>query len=377
MPRSANKKAPNPAPVGLYIHIPFCGVKCGYCDFYSLPGTARQKEDYTRAVMRALKGWSGKLNRTADTLYIGGGTPTQLDSAQLSRIITAARQDFSIADGEITAEANPQKNLSGYFKDMRTAGVNRISLGLQSANDRELTWLSRKHSPQDVTAAVAAAKTSGIDNISLDLMLGLQGQMLQSLRESIEFCLRREPTHISCYLLKIEPGTRFYQSRENFSLPDENRLCELYLYACETLEKHGFGQYEISNFARPGYESRHNLKYWRAREYLGVGAAAHSFIDNRRFYYRPELSGFIAGAEPVPDGEYGGFEEYFMLGLRLSEGVDLSECGEMLNEADKQAILKKAAPMQRTGLLEISGDTIRLTPQGFLVSNRIIGELIL
>jgi len=366
----------NLPPIGLYIHIPFCGAKCGYCDFYSLTGTARQKEDYTRAVEGALKSWSGKLNRAADTLYIGGGTPTQLDSAQLCRIITAARREFSLCDGETTVEANPQKNLSAYFKDMCAAGVSRISLGLQSAHNSELKWLSRKHSPEDVTAAVAAAKVAGIRNISLDLMLGLQGQATKSLRESIEFCLRQDPAHISCYLLKIEPGTRFYQNRENFSLPDDERLCELYLYACEKLQKHGFRQYEISNFARPGFESRHNLKYWRTQEYLGVGASAHSFIDKRRFYYEPDTGGFITGDEPVPDGEYGGFEEFFMLGLRLNEGVDLSECGDMLDDEGKQAILKKAAPMQKAGLLQLTGDTIRLTPRGFLVSNRIIGELI-
>lgn len=362
---------------GLYIHIPFCRSKCPYCDFYSLRLDESAANVYTDTLIHRIPALAAKYNITADTVYIGGGTPSALGAERLGRIIGAARE-FSAPSCETTVEINPfdaaKKNLD--FALLRETGVNRISMGMQSANDGERRALGRLSGRDDVSLAVKRAQDAGIDNISLDLMLAVPGQTVNSLKDSIAFCADAGVRHVSAYILKIEEGTRFYEKRGELTLPDEDATYELYLTACEELEKRGFMQYEISNFAEPGYESRHNLKYWDCDEYLGIGPAAHSFIDGRRFFFPRYIESFIAGCEPTDDGEGGSFEEYLMLRLRLNKGLVFSEAEERFGHGVPEDIIKKCIEFSKAGLTVCDSEHIALTRQGFLVSNAVISELI-
>ena len=367
------------APKGLYLHIPFCARKCAYCDFYSACVSDSMLDSYTESLIREIKNWGGVLRRPVfDTVYFGGGTPSLL-GGRLAAVTDAVYSAFEIAPGaEITLELNPTGDRSkthGFMKTARKSGVNRLSVGAQSGSDRELKLLGRTHSAADTLAAVSAAREAGFDNISLDLMLGLPGSDTGTLSESIDFILSAKPEHISAYILKIEENTYFYKMRESLSLPDDDSAADQYLYMCERLEKSGYTHYEISNFCLTGRESRHNLKYWRCREYLGIGPSAHSFINGKRFYYPRDMKAFIKGTEPVYDGDGGDAEEYIMLRLRLAEGLDLREL-ENRFRINTDRIKKAVMPIEKMGLLITSGENIRLTDKGMAVSNSIITEIL-
>lgn len=354
---------------GLYIHIPFCRGKCPYCDFYSVNRTDTAAE-YVAALLRAMSNRSAQaaLRGTFDTLYIGGGTPTAIDDELLVKLIQNAQENFLMPKAEITVECNPRRDLSATFRTLAAAGVNRISMGMQSAVDTERRALGRNARAADVRANVIAAKNAGITNISLDLMLGIPGMTMDSLQKSIDFIKEANVPHISAYLLKIEEGTRFFEIRDQLALPDEDTVCALYLETVRQLEAAGLRQYEISNFARPGYESRHNLKYWRCEEYLGFGASAHSFFDGRRFYYPDDLDAFIRAPQPIDDGPGGGKEEELLLGLRLREGVRMDSFNKKMPE--------KAQVLSDMGFLRIQNGRVCMTPEGYLVSNEIIAQLL-
>lgn len=364
------------SPIGLYLHVPFCDGKCFYCDFYSLRAEEERMEAYTDSMEGALSAWGAKLGRAADTLYFGGGTPNLLGAERVAALVRAARDSFQLENAEITLEANPASDLGGFFEAIRRAGVNRLSIGLQSADEDELRLLGRRHTAKQAADAVRAAREAGFDNISLDLMLATPGQTKDSLRRSIEFCAEAGARHVSAYLLAVEPGTAFAKRRESLALPDDGEAGERYRFACEELERYGFLQYEISNFARPGFESRHNLKYWRCEEYLGLGPAAHSFLDGKRFYYGRSLRDFLQGEEPVPDGEGGGFEEYAMLALRLAEGLDERRCRERFGTGIPPSVWAAERVYERAGLTERTAGGFRLTRRGFLVSNTLLAELL-
>ena len=366
-------------PKGLYLHIPFCAKKCAYCDFYSACVSDGMLDSYTKSLIREIKNWGGVLRRPVfDTVYFGGGTPSLL-GGRLAAVADAVYSAFEILPGaEITLELNPTGDRSktyGFMKTARKSGVNRLSVGAQSGSDRELKLLGRTHSAADTLSAVSAAREAGFDNISLDLMLGLPGSDTGTLSESIDFILSAKPEHISAYILKIEENTYFYKMRESLSLPDDDSAADQYLYMCERLEKSGYLHYEISNFCLPGRESRHNLKYWRCREYLGIGPSAHSFIDGKRFYYPRDMKAFIKGTKPVYDGDGGDAEEYIMLRLRLAEGLDLREL-ESRFRINTDRIKKAVMPIEKMGLLITSGENIRLTDKGMAVSNSIITEIL-
>lgn len=367
------------APKGLYLHIPFCARKCAYCDFYSACVSDSMLDSYTESLIREIKNWGGVLRRPVfDTVYFGGGTPSLL-GGRLAAVTDAVYSAFEIAPGaEITLELNPTGDRSktyGFIKTAGKSGVNRLSVGAQSGSDRELKLLGRTHSAADTLAAVSAAREAGFDNISLDLMLGLPGSDTGTLSKSIDFVLSAKPEHISAYILKIEENTYFYKMRESLSLPDDDSAADQYLYMCERLEKSGYTHYEISNFCLPGKESRHNLKYWRCCEYLGIGPSAHSFINGKRFYYPRDMKAFIKGIKPVYDGDGGDAEEYIMLRLRLAEGLDLKELESHFGiNADK--IRKAVVPLKKAGFLKTGDSTIRLTDKGMAVSNSIITEIL-
>ena len=366
----------NGKPFGLYLHVPFCDGKCPYCDFYSLPAGGEKMDRYTQRVMGALGSYAGRYGRRADTLYFGGGTPNLLGAQRLSAILARAKECFGLDGAEITVEVNPAEDLRGFLKEIRAAGANRLSIGLQSANEDELSLLGRRHTAAQAKKTVAYAQDAGFDNLSLDLMLAIQKQTKESLLYSIDFCVDEGIQHLSAYLLKIEPDTVYGKRKEALCVPDDDEASRLYLFVCEELEKRGFHQYEISNFAKPGFESRHNLKYWRCEEYLGIGPAAHSFMQGKRFYYPRNLSGFLEGGEPVPDGAGGGFEEYAMLALRLTEGLTDEGCRARFGTGLPPRMLKAAKLYEKGGLTVCTDSGFRFTPRGFLVSNMLTAEIL-
>lgn len=362
---------------GIYLHIPFCKGKCPYCDFYSLSGDEARMEEYVSALTDRI---ATAPRFAADTAYFGGGTPSLLGAVRIARLLNAVKAHFELsANAEITLEANPGDELRGFFEDILAAGVNRISLGMQSANDNELRALGRRHTAAQTEAAVKAAREAGFENISLDLMLAIPQQTKDSLRRSIERCAELGANHVSAYLLKIEENTPFYKAAPSLGLPCEDEAAELYLFAVDLLAERGYRQYEISNFAKPGFEGRHNLHYWRAEEYLGFGPAAHSFYKGKRFFYPRDLSAFLSGGGAVDDGEGGSMEETILLALRLTEGISKDRLVETFGEAGNlrfEALRKDAAPLMYSGFLTIEGDRIALTKRGFLLSNAVIAKLL-
>ena len=351
--------------LGLYLHIPFCKRKCAYCDFYSAIFTDEMLDKYTVALKREIKQWGGKINRPIDTIYLGGGTPSLLNK-HLSDILNTIKQNFKVLENcEITLELNPQNDTEQILENANLAGINRLSIGVQTSNDSRLQTLGRTHSKLDAQNAVETAKKLGFSNISLDLMLGLPNSNLQTLEADLEFLVSLNPQHISAYILKIEPNTAFYCKEDSLRLPNEDQVCDQYLFMCDYLEKCGYNHYEISNFSKTGFESRHNLKYWNCEEYIGLGPSAHSYLDGKRFFYPRDLKEFIKGTCPLPDGEGGSAEEKLMLALRLKKGVDTQNLPQ-----------NKLELFAKNGLATIENGKFSLTNKGMLVSNQIISELL-
>ncbi len=360
-------------PIGLYLHIPFCKGKCPYCDFYSIYPKEETVDAYASALIRNID----REDRIYDTVYFGGGTPSLLGAERIAKIMSHIRRTDNC---EVTLECNPSDtgsvNSDFDFYKVAESGINRISMGLQSAVDFERKALGRRAGCEDVERAIERIFKSGISNISLDLMLGIPFQTSESLRKSIDFCVSSGAKHISTYILKIEEGTSFYKKRNELILPDEDETCELYLQTVSSLASNGFKQYEISNFAKNGFESRHNLKYWRCEEYLGIGAAAHSFVDGRRFFYGRSAEDFINDVPPTDDGAGGDEEEFVMLALRLSEGLNEKKFSDKYGKSLPEAFGKKAEFLIEKGFLKYSYGAYSLTENGFLLSNSVICELI-
>ena len=330
-------------------------------------------DSYTLRVTDEIKRWGVRVARPIDTLYLGGGTPSLLGGENIKKIISAVDRAFGIKKGaEITLECNPADELEDTFLAAAAAGVNRLSVGVQSGIGRELSVLGRRHGVEDAEKTVLAARRAGIENISLDLMLGLPESTLDTVLESINYICSLQPQHISVYMLKIEEGTPFYKNRP--PLPSEDETAEQYLFVCRELKKRGYLQYEISNFCKKGYESRHNKNYWLLGEYLGIGPSAHSFLDGRRFYYPRDTRAFLEGTAVIPDGTGGELSEFIMLRLRLGEGLLWEEAAARGADVDKMK--KTAERLKDTGLLEVCDKGIKLTERGFLLSNAVIGEFI-
>lgn len=362
--------------LGIYVHVPFCNQKCPYCDFYSIPADRQLKSEYVQAVIREMQ--EVYHGQTADTLYFGGGTPTLLPPQKLEKIVHTARQLYGLKGAEITLEANPNSVSGPMLRNLTEIGFNRISFGMQSAVSRELAALGRQHTPKQVSQAVNLAKEAGFSNISLDLMMGIPYQTKETLKHSLKLIERLNIQHVSAYLLKIEPGTPFFRQKVEDLCLDEDDTADLYLYAQRRLEEMGFHQYEISNFSKTGYESRHNLKYWTDEEYLGFGAAAHSFYNGIRYAHSRDIQTYLKKGvtdRTLVDAKGGSWEEYLMLRLRLTEGVNLDEAKRKFS-IDEKTFLKKLEPMHRAGLLCVEKRRVFLTPKGFLLSNSIISRLI-
>ena len=373
-------------PLGLYIHVPFCKQKCIYCDFYSLPHQESRMDDYTAAVCAHLTETAPfAAGHLVDTVYIGGGTPTYLGADRLGKILKTVHKKHRVAkDAEITLEANPDS--AGDWKALRAlrrAGVNRVSLGMQSACDEELAAIGRVHTHAQTATAVEAVRRAGIKNLSLDLIYGLPGQSLERWQENLSAAVALEPEHLSCYGLKVEEGTPLFQRREAYTLPGDDAQADMYLYTVEFLENLGYGQYEISNFARPGKESRHNLKYWHLEEYAGFGPGAHSDFGGVRYAYARDLDAYIRGvatgapmlseSERIPPLDRD--TEYVMLGLRLRQGLDPKEFERRFRRRFNCFVPFLEQCRQNGYACEEEGRW-HLTPKGFLVSNQIIGGML-
>ncbi len=356
---------------GLYLHIPFCERKCSYCDFYSGSFSEEIRERYVNKLIEEITKW-GRLNTCPiDTVYLGGGTPSLLEPSLLERILGAVRMSFKVTDeAEITCEVNPADS-ADFISAAATLGVNRLSIGIQSSSDNELKMLGRRHSFADAVNTAELARKYGISNISGDLMLGLPQSSVATLDKSLGDILALELKHISVYILKLEENTPLYKN--GTLLPDDDEVSEQYLYMCEALKAFGYEHYEISNFAKSGYQSRHNNKYWMCQEYIGIGPSAHSFFEGKRFYYPRDIKGFINAPKTVADGDGGDSEEFIMLALRLSRGLIFEEYEARFGKLP-QKIIKRASLL--SGLCTVDDKAIRLTDRGMLLSNSIIAEVL-
>ena len=366
--------------LGLYVHIPFCAAKCAYCDFYSLPRSEAKMDACVDALRRHLRDFSPRAaDHRVDTVYFGGGTPSYLGPERLAVLLETVRSCYHVAPGaEITLEANPDSACDG-LSDLRRAGFNRISLGVQSTDDEMLRRIGRIHTWEQVRQAVAAIRSAGFHNLSFDLIYGLPGQDMGLWQKSLSDAVALAPEHISAYGLKLEPGTPLYRRQAELTFPDDDQQAEMYLWAVDFLAKNGYDQYEISNFARPGFASRHNLRYWHLAEYAGFGPGAHSDFGGVRYAWSRDLDGYIAGemalSEQTRIAPAERAREYVMLGLRTAEGISPA--------ALEQRYVVSFAPLEKLfrsyeihGLAKQTETNWRLTPRGFLVSNAIIGELL-
>lgn len=340
---------------GLYIHIPFCVSKCPYCDFYSVKYEKDLAEKYVDTLISKMKEYEGA---SFDTIYFGGGTPSALEPKMIEKILNEARKHFNIDDNsEITIECNPSKNLENDFKIYKECGINRVSIGMQSAVKTERLALGRRAGKEDVKKAVFDARGAGIFNISLDLMIGTPKQTNEGLNETFNFIKEMDVPHISAYMLKLEENTPFFKLQDKLALPSEDEVCDSYIKVVEALESMGLHQYEVSNFAKIGFESKHNCKYWELVDYLGLGPSAHSLWNGTRFHYNNDF-------EKVIDCNGGDEEERIMLGLRLKKGIK------------KGLINTDLTPFIKAGFMEEKGENICFTPKGYLVSNTIIADIL-
>ncbi len=378
----------NKTPLGIYIHVPFCRSKCLYCDFYSLTTKDdRVIDGYLDAICTHIRE-TGALapGYSVDTVYFGGGTPSFFGAEGMAVILATVRKAFDVqSDAEITFEANPDSITPKLLRRLRNEGFNRVSLGVQCDDDRILEKIGRPHNFQQAVDAVKRIRRAGFKNLSLDLIYGLPGQSREAWEETLQNVLSLKPEHISCYGLKVEEGTPLYESRDLMRLPDDDEQADMYLSTVEILRTKGYRQYEISNFCKRGYESKHNLKYWTGGEYLGFGPDASSDFAGKRFSMIRDLRRYIEGVlegeqviadmQEVPPRERAG--EYLMMRLRTTLGIHAEEYEKkyLLPFAPLDEAMERCR--QRGHALKMDGGYWRLTPEGFLLSNSIISDLLL
>lgn len=366
--------------LGVYVHVPFCLSKCHYCDFYSRPASGEERERYLDLVCQETEAAVRQVpEREVDTIFLGGGTPGLLGPEGIKKILQAIAGNFHIINTvEITMETNPGANRD-IWPLMAAAGINRVSLGAQAAQERLLRVLGRCHTWREVQNTVQAARRAGLTNLNLDLMYGLPGQSLADWQETVAAALALEVPHLSLYALKVEENTPFdrWEREGRITLPEEEECAEMYWWAREKLETAGYLNYELSNFARPGFECRHNLKYWRRQPYLGLGPAAHSCWENVRWANPAGLEEWEAevrargwsGQLVERLGEKEILAEQVILGLRLAEGVVLTP--EI--EAEWSAVI---ASLKQRGLVQVSGNRLKLTRQAWYIANEVMAEFI-
>jgi len=377
-------KTEKPA-LGLYIHIPFCKQKCVYCDFYSLPRGEARMDDFTAALCAHLTETAPFASgHQVDTVFFGGGTPSYLGADRLTKILKLILKKYNVTrDAEITLEANPDSACDWKtLRALRRAGFNRLSLGMQSASDAELAAIGRVHTMEQVRQAVEAARKAKLDNISLDLIYGLPGQTMEQWQRNLSAAVELAPQHISCYGLKVEEDTPLSRMT-NLNLPDDELQADMYLYTVDYLQQRGLLQYEISNFAHPGHESRHNLKYWTLGEYAGFGPGAHSDFGGTRYAYVRDLDAYIRGvtehtpmlSESECISPMDRDTEWLMLGLRTVQGLDPKDYERRFRRRF-DCFLPFLENCRSAGYTQLTDGRWHLTPVGFLLSNQIIGGML-
>ena len=372
-------------PLSLYIHVPFCVQKCSYCDFCSFPRRSEEeKARYVSRIIEDLHGFAPSASEyVVETVYFGGGTPTLLQVSDFTAILSTIAEHYALSrDAEITAECNPGTVDFAYLSALRQSGVNRLSVGLQSANENELRLLGRIHTAEDFLHTVKDARRAGFTNLSADLMFGIPDQTVESFRETLSFVLRAALEHISVYGLKIEEGTPFYARRDALIFPDEDAEEQMYLDAVSMLRGGGLLRYEISNFARPGYLSRHNYAYWTGQDYVGFGPAAHSYFAGERFSNSRDFAAYLRG-ESIEDSRdrithEEALREHVMLHMRLEAGVSVAAYDRLAGESG--AFLARYGDAMQTyachGFIRETDDGFAFTTKGFRVSNYILSEIL-
>ena len=364
---------------GLYIHIPFCVKKCAYCDFYSLPGRSNLISPYIDALFTEALPYRGLRFKT---LYIGGGTPSLLGAEVITKLLNGLRDIFDLSNlVEATIEVNPESATMAFLAAAKKSGINRVSIGVQSLSDAELKSVRRVHSAEQSLFALAHADATGFNEISADVIVGLPGQSWGSLAKTLRFSTRFDVKHLSLYCLSLEHGTPLAENPPS-NLPDDDMQAELFEKACQILSKSGFEHYEISNFALPGHESRHNLNYWRGGEYLGLGPSAASHLKGKRFKNKNDLcaylvnpAGQIEDEETLSAREKAGEEAMLRLRL-LNEGLDIKELSDKFGEKNTKALAERLRKLAAEGLLINEDSKYQLPPEYVLTCNPILARVI-
>ncbi len=367
--------------LGLYLHIPFCQSKCRYCDFCSFPGQSEEAaEAYCAALSQEIETYGKQMRGvTVDTVYFGGGTPTYLPPWRLAALLESVTKHFSVkADAEITTECNPATVDLPALRTLRGAGFNRLSIGAQSLSDRELRLLGRIHTAADFKATFEAARRAGFDNLSADVMFGIPEQTANSFAQTLRELCDLAPDHLSAYGLKIEEGTPFFAARDTLPLPNEDTERQMYMDAVAYLADRGYDRYEISNFAKKGKKSRHNLRYWEREDYLGMGLAACSCLGNERFSNTEDMARYLAGdriAEREHVSAHDALCEAVMLGMRLERGVDFKALANTFGDAARE-YQNRLAKYQSGGFVRKTENGYAFTSDGMYVSNAILSDIL-
>ena len=372
--------------LGIYIHIPFCASKCGYCDFYSLAGCEHLMPEYHEALLSHLKESANAIKAyEVDSLYFGGGTPSFYGADRIAEIFNTLKLNGNVrVDSEVTVECNPDSTSPNALKLLREEGVNRLSIGVQATDNNLLKLIGRRHNFQQAQQTFSQARKAGFENISLDLIYGLPSQTKNDWAETLARIVEMHPEHISCYGLRLEEGTPMWNEYRNSPiLPDEDEQADMYCYAAEMLERYGYKQYEVSNFAAPGFESRHNLKYWDLDDYMGFGPGAHSCVGTLRYSFVRDLKKYIAGiAKNVSIiDEYQRVDpleravEYIMLGMRTVRGISERDY-RIRTQCDWRPVYQTLLAFRQKGWAVEEEGRWHFTVPGFLISNTLIGLLL-
>lgn len=374
----------------LYLHIPFCVSKCKYCDFLSAPSAEEQRQIYVERLCRRIRYWSDVIHNYGYeivSIFVGGGTPSILTEAQITQVFEAVYESFPIReDAEITLEMNPGTDVKDKLPVYRKLGINRLSMGLQSADNKELKCLGRIHTYEDFRQVYQWAREAGFTNVNVDLMSAIPGQTLESYEDTLRKVADLEPEHISAYSLIIEEGTPFYErygeGRHAEELPDEDTERQMYVRTREILEDYGYHRYEISNYAKDGYECRHNLGYWDRKEYLGLGAGASSLMDHIR-WKEPDHIGPSTGLVLEEREDFtrlrrkDEMEEFMFLGLRKINGVSEYDFYKSFRVSMDEIYKESIENLIKEGLLVREEDRIRLTDRGIDLSNYALSQFLL
>ena len=373
--------------LGIYIHIPFCASKCPYCDFYSLAGADKQMPVYHKALLQHLVESAASIrNYEVDSIYFGGGTPSYYGAERLLEVFDVLKLNGNVRfDTEVTVECNPDSMNYKELRMLREEGVNRLSIGVQAVQDDLLKMIGRRHNWAQAQESYLSARRAGFDNISLDLMYGLPSQNKRDWAESLARVVELHPEHVSCYALKLEEGTAMHADYMNSPLlPDDDEQADMYSYAAQMLERYGYKQYEISNFSAPGFESRHNLKYWRLDDYMGFGPGAHSCVGPLRYSFVRDLKQYTYGISRKVSiiDEYEEISpleksvEYLMLGMRTNRGIEEQEY-RIRCQSDWKPIYRVLTAFRDKGWAVCEEDgRWHFTVSGFLLSNRLIAILL-